>query len=341
MRRLFGIGCLASALAISVGFLPQPALAASRIIRIGTGTPASCTETAFINALATARARHGATIRFRCGRAPVVIPVSDALTIPTNTTIDGDGLITLQGGDGTFAVLLVDAGTTVTLRGLTITNPDGGFGVINDGQLLVSHTVFDDNTGVCGSALDNEGTLTVRHSRFTNGFGFFSGGAICNRGTATIEFSFFSENGGGGSANGGGAIHNLGTLTVANSIFAHNTSFHDPGGAIRSNGTLSIRNTIFFQNDGGQGGAVFIDAGAATITNSVLLENAATGAAFSLAEGHGGGIYNHGGELRVTNSVIEGNTAVAPGGGIFTCCDGSTSLQHALVIGNLPDDVVP
>ena len=176
MRRLFGIGCLASALAISVGFLPQPALAASRIIRIGTGTPASCTETAFINALATARARHGATIRFRCGRAPVVIPVSDALTIPTNTTIDGDGLVTLQGGDGTFAVLLVDA---------------------------------------------------------------------------------------------------------------------------------------------------------------------PTGAAFSLAEGHGGGIYNHGGELKVTNSVIEGNTAVAPGGGISTCCDGSTSVQNALVIGNLPDDVVP
>src|SRR6185436_1289026 len=103
-------------------------------------------------------------------------------------------------------------------------------------------------------------------------------------GTASIEHSFFSDNGGGGGAGGGGAIQNFGTMTVANSIFAHNTAFHDPGGAIRSSGTLNVRNSIFFQNDGGQGGAVFIDAGVVTIANSVLLENSATGATFSLKE---------------------------------------------------------
>jgi hypothetical protein len=210
----------------------------------------------------------------------------------------------------------------------------------------VTDSVFDNLTGVCGGAIRNGGSLFVRNSTFSNSGGFFSGGAICNTveaATATIEGSTFSNNAGGGTAFGAGAIHNRGgTMTVVNSAFVHNTSSHDQGGAIRNAGTLSVRNSVFFQNDGGAGAAIYIDGGNVTIRNSVFIENAATGVESGplggVAAGHGGAIDNHGGQLMLENSLITDNTAVAAGGGVYTCCNGTTTLKRTIVIGNTPDN---
>jgi hypothetical protein len=76
--------------------LPQSALAA-RTIKVGDGTAASCTEAALRNALILAGGERSSIIQFKCGAKPVVITVAATLTIPDNTTINGNALITLDG----------------------------------------------------------------------------------------------------------------------------------------------------------------------------------------------------------------------------------------------------
>lgn len=60
----------------------------------------------------------------------------------------------------------------------------------------------------------------------------------------------------------------------------------------------------------------------------------------SIQQGHGGGIVNQGGTATIVNSVISENAAVAPAGGVYTCCGGTTTLNKTQVTGNTPDNVV-
>src|SRR3989442_11315302 len=87
--------CLASSLVLVALFASPPSAGAANPLTVGNGTAASCTETALQFALAFAAIHGGGTIKFNCGRAPVIITLTDTLKIP-NKTIDGGGLITLS-----------------------------------------------------------------------------------------------------------------------------------------------------------------------------------------------------------------------------------------------------
>jgi hypothetical protein len=65
---------------------------------IGTGTPASCTETALRTA-----ATQGGIITFNCGPDPVTIDITETIELPPHETtiIDGENLITLDAGKRT------------------------------------------------------------------------------------------------------------------------------------------------------------------------------------------------------------------------------------------------
>lgn len=323
--------------------LTSPQVSAAAPIVVGTGTAASCTEAAFTNALLQAEGRGGGTIRFKCGQNPVTIVIVDSLSVPDDTTVDGDDLITLHGADEDL-LLAVDVDARVTLKSLTIVS----LGVFNAGTLTVAGSTLQGSSGVCGGGIHNNGTLTLRNSTLTDASGFFQGGGLCNLGSATVHNVVFSNNGGGGGANGGGAIWNGGTLTVANSTFTHNTSFGDVGGAIYNAGRLTVRRSIFFQNHGGSGGAIFNDArfsngspdvGQLTVRDTVMVENSVADAPMFFGS-HGGGIYNWGGAANIVNSSISENTATAPGGGVYTCCGGTTVIKRTEVSGNSPDNVV-
>lgn len=72
--------------------------AAAGIARIvGTGTPESCTEVALDAALAA-----GGSIGFDCG-GPAEILISRAKIITTATSIDGDGLVSIQSAAGSVS----------------------------------------------------------------------------------------------------------------------------------------------------------------------------------------------------------------------------------------------
>ncbi len=92
-------------------------------VTVGSGTAASCTETALANALAK-----GGVIRFNCGGAATITLTSQkTLRTNVNTTLDGQGKITLD-GRGTTRLLYYSSPnfqatkTVVTIQNLTLQN---------------------------------------------------------------------------------------------------------------------------------------------------------------------------------------------------------------------------
>jgi len=325
--------------------LPQAALAAPPIF-VGDGTPGSCTEMALKDALIIAETIGGATIRFNCGSGPVTIALSEVTTspgfpvllvLPNNTTIDGGGLITLD-GTSTATVAFVDRDTTAELRGLGIVNGRGAVGtgtggltpgasaggMVNAGTLILRNCTVAGNVSFFTGGIDNRGTLTVDDSRFfgnanQNGLG----GGISNGGTLTIKQSTFSDN---FSFVDGGGIFNVGTLTIKQSTFFSNSTADGLGGGIANFGILHVEGTNFSENLSGFGGGIY-DSGVLTIKGSTFSENTA---------GFGGGFFTSG-EFEINDTTFSGNVATGgadSGGGLFITPSGSGVLNHSTVAGN-------
>src|SRR4051812_46385354 len=83
---------------------------------VGSGTPASCTETAFAAALA-----QGGLVTFDCGPAPQLIVLTTQHSTEHDTTVDGGlpGQITLS-GLGLTPLLYVIEGTRLTLQNMVL-----------------------------------------------------------------------------------------------------------------------------------------------------------------------------------------------------------------------------
>jgi predicted outer membrane repeat protein len=319
MARRLGATMLGLLLLVLFG-LPRVADAAP--IKVGNGTPASCSETAFRNALRDAHERGGAHVEFRCGRSPVTILIIGPLVIPDKTTIDGETRITLQTlpVDNRFLtdLLHIDLGSTVVLKRLTLRL--GWQILVNQGDLTVRDstiagsvihnltnlgtlTVVDsaiccEVSDVFGGGIANYGELVVRRTTFFDSFG----GGIYNEGMATIDKSTFSNNHWLGGS--GGAIWNVGEMTVTESIFSNNLAA-SRGGAIYNQGELTVRRSSFSGNVGSHGGAIW-----------------------------------NGGDLTVIGAEITQNTGRIDGGAIYTCCGGVTTIKRSAVTGNSPNDIV-
>jgi len=307
--------------ALTVG-MTGGAWAAIPVIKVGNGTAASCTEAALRAAVANATVG-GGIIRFKCGSAAVTILISEPLVIPDQTTIDGDDLVTLQAlpiNNAFLSNLLeVAPGSTVVLKSLTLRL--GWQVVFNQGDLTVRQSA------VAGSVIHNltnafGGILTVIDTAICCEVSDISGGGIANSGTLVVRRSTFSDSYGGG-------IHNVGTASIDGSTFTRNRYEHGPGGAIENFGTMTISDSTFSDNVAlGRGGAID-NGGTLTVRRSTFTGNNGQ---------RGGGISNTG-TLTVIDSEITGNTGRLEGGGIYTCCGGTTTLKRTSVTGNIPDDL--
>ena len=141
MRWLALVVALSAALATARNVTPAYAAGV-----VGSGTPGSCTEAALNAALVG-----GGTVSFNCGPNPVTILLSATKTIAANTTIDGGGLVTLD-GQTHIRLFLVNAGATLTLNNIELVNGynatgDGG-AVRSDGALVVNNSRFANNSTV-------------------------------------------------------------------------------------------------------------------------------------------------------------------------------------------------
>jgi hypothetical protein len=187
--------------------------------------------------------------------------ILDAMATPAtdNISFGVSGTVTLLSLLPTIAAaggaLVIDgAGQAVTISG----NNAVGVFQVSDGSLALNNLTIANGSSGNGSAVFNNGTLTVSNSTFigNNSTGGGVGGAIYNNAaatTVTITNSTFSGNSSTGvTGGGGGAIYNsVGTVSVINSTFSGNsTTSATGGGGIGANAgtTNTVRNSIFTAN---------------------------------------------------------------------------------------------
>ena len=320
---------------------------------VGDGTAASCTEAALSAALAA-----GGTIAFSCGSAPVTIAITQTLAARTDvdTTLDGGGKVTLDGG-GSTQILSFDHGnyrvntTTLTLQHITFahgrnhgTKPyaqapspcsqgfyDGYAGAVyvKDGQLVVIDATFEANQA---EALGPD----------------VGGGAIALLGCkhAVISGSVFHANKG---ANGGAIAALNSDFDVYNTAFDGNVA--EGNGANGDNASMCsvvADNGQHQTGSGGNGGAVVIDGGSdgmhtfcgSTFTNNTGGAAALGGAIFRTPDlakqptaidrctfdhnqgDSGGALYFHNSDLTITATTLSNNTANKSSGALQA--DGTT-----------------
>lgn len=316
-------------------------------VTVGTGTSASCTETAFANALAK-----GGVIRFKCGgTATITLTSQKTLRTDVNTTIDGQGLITIDGRGITRLLHFYSPNwrvtkTTVTIENVTLQNGASGGTQISPAPVPCSQGTKDDGGGA--AIYMRDGVLHVWNATFKNNQGAtlgpdVGGGAIYVMGSlgAVIAGSTFDSN----RASNGGAIGSLwSNLSIYNSHFESNQATGH--GANTINGACHVGGGQ--SGDGGNGGAVAIDGGelsAVNVCGSTFASNvggtdAFGGAFFRTPDGapqtttidrstfsgntapNGGALYFHNSNLVIKASTLSSNTAATNGGALFA--DSST-----------------
>lgn len=225
--------------------------------------------------------------------------LSASLVISHSVIIQGPASGITLDGQSNVQLMVVNAGATVSINGLTfahgkIHNGNSG-GINNLGTLTLANSTVSGNVASADNPANGKGA------------GIFNGGAL------TVMNSIVSGNTliaiTGGNVKGAG-IYNSGTLTVANSTVSGNTLIRINGGMVRgggiyNDGTLNVTNSMISSNDGG-----IFSTGPVNVMNSTVSSNA------------GGGIFNSGNMLTVSNSTVSGNTPGSPfsggwnGGGI-------------------------
>ncbi|WP_291011117.1 hypothetical protein [Hydrogenophaga sp.] len=275
---------------------------------VGTGSPASCTGQAVVNAVAL-----GGKIRFNCGASPVTINMTSTAKVFNNrpdVTLDGQGLITLNGG-GNVRILYqntcdsAQVWTTsscdnqetprLTVQNIRLVNgnsagqlADGGGGgaiFVRGGQFKIVNSVFTNNR--CEATGPDMGGGAVRVLDMFQG-----------RPVYVVQSTFGGGAGLGNSCSNGGALSSIGvSYSIYNSVLSHNTALGNganpqrpgtpgggSGGAIYNDGntfTLSVFGSQVTDNTASEGGsAVFYVSnnltGSMTLSDSVFARNSAT-----------------------------------------------------------------
>jgi hypothetical protein len=171
-----------------------------------------------------------------------------AITDPSGLSINGQkAKITISGNEQVRVFEVVAGGQgqlTLSLSNLTVADGRSGVGaglLNNDATVKVRNTTFSNNSASQGGGIFNNSfgtsTLTVTNSTFSNNSGEFGGGGIYNVGTLEVTNSTFSENSAeGNSAEGGGIFNRGSTAKLRNTIVANSTSGGNCGGTITDGG---------------------------------------------------------------------------------------------------------
>jgi hypothetical protein len=282
--------------------------------------------------------------------AGTIVLASGELVIDKDLKIVGPGfaapglpLLTIR-GNGVSRVFNVSG--QVLIAGVAIANGNSSFststeggGILNSGDLVITNCNITDNLGRSSGGIHNLGNLLVQTTTFLANLAASGGGAIGNQagGVATItnclffgnETRFFS----------GGAIANSGTLTIQNSVLIANKVLSESdhlngGGAIANTdgGTMTVTScNIGYQNLAPRGGGL-LNLG--NITNSVTTLTVVNSTIYqNTADRFGGGLMNLAGggpcTVNVINSTISANTAAENGtaGGV----DNSAYVGNAII----------
>lgn len=270
---------------------------------VGNGSPASCTSSAFVDAVA-----RGGVIVFDCGSDPVTITLDRTAKVVNDASqqvvIDGGGKVTLSGG-GRVRILYqntcdeAQVWTTphcdnqpypeLTVQNLTFidgsaksTDEGGGAIYAQGGRLKVVNSHFYGNA--CADTGPDVGGGAIRALQQHGGKPVF-----------VVGSTFGSADGGGNVCSNGGALSSIGvSYTVLNSVLVNNRAVGNGANPAKPN-----------TPGGGSGGAIYND-----------------GNAF---------------HLRICGSTLENNHANEGGGAIFFVSNdrsGSLSIEESRLENN-------
>jgi hypothetical protein len=188
------------------------------------------------------------------------------------------------------------------------------------GDLKLEGLTVRGGIGGFGAGIFNQGALTIADSAVMDNFDGVGG--IFNEGALKIRGSRIEGNSGGDGI-GGGIVNSSGTMEIRTSTVSRNRA--EAGGGIISDGVASITDSVIADN------AEFdpfyspgiVNNGAMTITNTTIAGNSGLGT--------GGGILNQG-SLQIHDSTITDNDAFVDGGGINNL--GTVELQNTIVARN-------
>jgi hypothetical protein len=272
---------------------------------VGTGTAASCTADAFVDAVA-----EGGVITFDCGPDPITITLDRPAKIFNDTgpeiVIDGGGLVTLSGG-GSSRILYMNTCDEAQRWTTSHCNDQ------DHPRLTVQNLTFVDGDSRADDAYDGGGAIWVRGGRFRVVNSRFFGNVCADEGpdvggaairvfdqfedrpVFVVNSTFGGAEGFGNTCSNGGGISSIGvSWTILNSHFSHNR-------AIGVGGNPSMPGTP----GGGSGGAIYNDG------NRMTLSLCGTRIEHNEVVQHGSAIFfvsnDHSGDIRIERSVITNN----------------------------------
>ncbi len=315
---------------------------------IGTGSPASCTSAAVVDAVA-----RGGIITFNCGPDPLVITMLATAKVFNNTgpdiVIDGGGLVTLSGAGQRRILYMNTCDRSQVWTTSHCQDQDHPRLVVQNLGFREGSSIGETAEGGGGGAIFvRGGRLRIVNARFTGNVcdttGTDVGGgavrALSQSGgqpVYVVNSTFGGGPGLGNSCSNGGALSSIGvSWIVLNSVLTHNSAVGvgaNParagtpgggnGGAICLDGnlfTLTVAGTIINDNDAREGGgAIFFVSnnrtGTLRLEVSTLRRNPSRG--FETA-GYPGIFFLGSGAPTVISSTLSAASTVATSGTVST-----------------------
>ncbi|MBS0486308.1 MAG: hypothetical protein JSS13_03125 [Proteobacteria bacterium] len=257
-----------------------------------------------------------------------------AITIDGETGLTRGITIARDTAQAPFRLFDVDAGSGLTLIGLTLKNGlaqgfnsgsgggslGAGGAIFNQGDLIIDSCTFVGNKAQGGASGDGSGNYSGAGvgSAPVNGKGGGPNGSVVfgvpgGFGGGGIAYDGGSDGGFGGGGGSGGPGGNGG--------FGGGAGSASGGGSANGGFGGGGNNASSYGGGGaGMGGAIFNDAGTLNIVNSTFTANSASGGAGGNAaaggSGFGGAIFNYSAVLTIQSSTLARNSVAAASGGI-------------------------
>lgn len=264
--------------------------------------------------------------------APGGISNVSTMTV-TNSVIDSNQSISNTGGIYSQGLVKVYSSTVSNNAGWQ----GGGMQVTNGTPNLIANSVISANRAISGAGgiFVFLGKLTISETTVISNHAVLAGG-IGNAGDLLVESSKILSN----TADRGAGIGNALKLEVRNSQIAYNKATGIGGGIGNDGGTnyspfligqAVVFNTFIEHNEAARGGGIG-QAGAFTLTNSILRGN--------IAGERGGGISIGNGSTTISDTEVTSNTAPAGAGLFFTfeeqygSITSTLELQMTQLLGN-------
>jgi hypothetical protein len=189
----------------------------------------------------------------------------------TNSTLSGNKTQAEGGGIYNLGTMsLVDS----SLNGNTATN---GGAITNDSTTVtLVNVVLSGNTATSqgGGFYNLLGTAKLTNTTVAGNTAAVGGGIYLNKGTVTLTGTTVSKN--DSVSDGGGIFLDAGTFTINNSTISGNKTQAAGGGifSFRSGAELKLtQSTVTGNRAGDQGGGIHLDAGTASINNTIIAGN--------------------------------------------------------------------